>query len=103
MSYDTATRRIVSHEWTGIPVDDSEYPADPVVEAQVDKWEAKVSALVDVPIGRSTKPILTARGQGADGACHARPLPLGFRVHQSSAACATLCRKASCWRAMSGM
>jgi 5'-nucleotidase/UDP-sugar diphosphatase len=55
MQYDTATRRIVSHEWTGIPVDDSVYPADPVVEAQVEKWERKVSALVDVPIGRSTK------------------------------------------------
>jgi 2',3'-cyclic-nucleotide 2'-phosphodiesterase (5'-nucleotidase family) len=36
-------------------VDDSLYPADPVVQAQVDTWEAKVSYLVDVPIGRSTK------------------------------------------------
>ena len=44
LRYDTATRRITSHEWTGIAVDDSEYPADPVVQAQVDKWEAKVSA-----------------------------------------------------------
>jgi 5'-nucleotidase / UDP-sugar diphosphatase len=55
LQYDTATRRIVSREWTGIPVDDREYPADPVVEAQVEKWEAKVSAQVDVSIGRSTK------------------------------------------------
>jgi len=55
MGYDTATRRIVSHEWTGIPVDDSVFSADPVVEAQVEKWEAKVSAQVDVPIGRSTR------------------------------------------------
>jgi len=55
LRYDTATRRIVSHEWTGIPVANSEYPADPVVQAQVDKWEAKVSAAVDVPIGRSAK------------------------------------------------
>jgi 2',3'-cyclic-nucleotide 2'-phosphodiesterase (5'-nucleotidase family) len=36
-------------------VEDGEYPADPVVQAQVDKWEAKVSALVDVPIGRATR------------------------------------------------
>ncbi len=57
LRYDTATRRIVSHEWTGIPVDDSEYPADPTVEAQVEKWEARVSALVDVPIGRATREI----------------------------------------------
>jgi 2',3'-cyclic-nucleotide 2'-phosphodiesterase (5'-nucleotidase family) len=55
MQYDTAARRITAHEWTGIPVDDSEYPSDPVVEAQVEKWEAKVSAQVDVPIGRSAK------------------------------------------------
>ena len=33
-------------------MNDSEYPADPVVQAQVDKWEAKVSNVVDVPIGR---------------------------------------------------
>ena len=57
LRYDTATRRITSHTWTGIPVDDSRYPADPVVQAQVDKWEAKVSALVDVPIGRATRAI----------------------------------------------
>ncbi|HSP69634.1 MAG TPA: 5'-nucleotidase C-terminal domain-containing protein, partial [Bryobacteraceae bacterium] len=57
LRYDTATRGIVSHEWTGITVDDTEYPADPVVQAQVDQWEAKVSALVDVPIGRATRQI----------------------------------------------
>ena len=55
LDYDTATRRITSHQWTGIPVDDSVFPADPVVEAQVEKWEAKVSSLVDVPIGQSSK------------------------------------------------
>ena len=57
MSYDSATRRITSHQWTAIAVDDSLYPADPVVEAQVQKWEGKVSAQVDVPIGRSAKPL----------------------------------------------
>jgi 2',3'-cyclic-nucleotide 2'-phosphodiesterase (5'-nucleotidase family) len=57
LRYDTATHRIVSHEWTGIPVDDREYPADPTVEAQVEKWEAKVAALVDIPIGRATREI----------------------------------------------
>ena len=57
LQYDTSARRILSHEWTGIPVDDHEYPADPVVQAQVDKWEARVSALVDVPIGRATRQI----------------------------------------------
>jgi 5'-nucleotidase / UDP-sugar diphosphatase len=57
LQYDTATRRILSHEWTGIPVVASEYPADPVVQAQVDKWEARVAAVVDVPIGWSAKPL----------------------------------------------
>ena len=56
LQYDTATRRIISHDWTGIAVDDSQYPADPVVQAQVDRWEARVSALVDVPIGLAAKP-----------------------------------------------
>jgi 5'-nucleotidase / UDP-sugar diphosphatase len=55
LRYDTAARRIVSHEWTGIAVDDTVYPADPAVQAQVDKWEAKVSAQVDVPIGRAAR------------------------------------------------
>ena len=57
LRYDTAARRMISHEWTGIPVDDSEYAADPVVQAQVDKWEGKVSPLVDVSIGRATREI----------------------------------------------
>lgn len=57
LQYDAASRRVVAHEWTGIAVDDSIYPADPVVQAQVDKWESKVSALVDVPIGRATREI----------------------------------------------
>ena len=55
LRYDISTRRIVSHEWTGLPVDDNQYPADPTVQVQVDKWEAKVAALVDVPIGRATR------------------------------------------------
>jgi 2',3'-cyclic-nucleotide 2'-phosphodiesterase (5'-nucleotidase family) len=57
LRYDTATRRIISHEWTGIAVDDGQYPADPAVQAQVDKWEARVSALVDVTIGHAMREI----------------------------------------------
>ena len=55
LRYDTATRRITSHEWTGLAVDDRKYPADPPVQAQVDRWEAKVAEAVDVPIGRATR------------------------------------------------
>jgi len=57
IGYDTATHRIVRHEWTGLRVDDSGYPADPAIQAQVDKWESKVSGRVDVPIGRATRQI----------------------------------------------
>ena len=57
LQYDTVQRRIVSHQWAGIAVEDSKYPADPKVQAEVDKWEAKVSGIVDVPIGHSTKPL----------------------------------------------
>jgi 2',3'-cyclic-nucleotide 2'-phosphodiesterase/3'-nucleotidase len=60
LRYDTATRRIVAHEWTGIAVEDSLYPADPTVEAQVEKWEAKVSGLVDFPIGVSSRQLSRA-------------------------------------------
>ena len=60
LSYDTATRRIVSHEWTGIPVTASEYPADPAVQKQVDQWEAKVATVVDVPIGEASKHLTEA-------------------------------------------
>jgi 2',3'-cyclic-nucleotide 2'-phosphodiesterase (5'-nucleotidase family) len=55
LSFDTAARRIVAHQWTGIAVDDSVYPADPAVAAEVGKWEARVSSIVDVPIGRSAR------------------------------------------------
>ena len=75
MGYETATRRIVSHEWTGIAVNDSEYPADPVVQAQVDKWEAKVSNVVDVPIGRSTRQLSQAEIKGLMEAAMSQRFP----------------------------
>jgi 2',3'-cyclic-nucleotide 2'-phosphodiesterase (5'-nucleotidase family) len=55
LRYDTERRRIVWHEWTRLPVDSRVIPADPDVNREVQAWEAKVAAVVDVPIGRSTK------------------------------------------------
>ncbi len=55
LKYDTEGRRIVSHEWTRLPVDSRTIPADTAVDREVHAWESKVSAVVDVPIGRSTK------------------------------------------------
>jgi 5'-nucleotidase / UDP-sugar diphosphatase len=53
--YDTERRRIVWHEWTRLPVDSRVIPPDPAVDRDVKAWEARVSSVVDVPIGRSTQ------------------------------------------------
>jgi len=55
LRYDTERRRIVWHEWARLPVDSRTIPADPDVNREVQAWEAKVSSVVDVPIGRATK------------------------------------------------
>jgi 2',3'-cyclic-nucleotide 2'-phosphodiesterase (5'-nucleotidase family) len=64
LQYDSAKQRIVSHKWGLIPVDSRKYPADSEMKKVVDQWEAKVTAAVDVPIGRANKrlagPELTA-------------------------------------------
>ena len=55
LRYDIERRRIVWHEWVRLPVDSRVIPADPDVNREVQAWEAKVAAVVDMPIGRSTK------------------------------------------------
>jgi 2',3'-cyclic-nucleotide 2'-phosphodiesterase (5'-nucleotidase family) len=55
LRYDTNADRIVSHEWTRIRVDGGRYAADPATEAAVRAWEAKLSAILDVPIGRASR------------------------------------------------
>jgi len=54
LRYDTERHRIVWHEWTRLPVDSRVIPPDADVNREVQAWEAKVSSIVDVPIGRST-------------------------------------------------
>lgn len=56
LKYDKSTRKILSANWKRIPVTTAAFPADPEVQQIVDKWESKVRAVVDVPIG-------TARSQ----------------------------------------
>ncbi len=63
LKYDTENRRIVWHEWTRLPVDSRRIPADPAVDREVQAWESKVAAVVDVPIGRSTQLIDRAAGR----------------------------------------
>lgn len=51
--FDTAKHEVVSAEWKRIPIDSHTLAPAPDVEKVVDKWEAKVSKIVDVPIGES--------------------------------------------------
>ena len=53
LRYDKATHKILKAEWKRIPVTSSAYQPDPLVAKLVDKWEAKVNAVVDTPIGIS--------------------------------------------------
>jgi 5'-nucleotidase/UDP-sugar diphosphatase len=50
-------RRVVSSKWKRIPVTTRAFAPDPAVQELVDKWEKKVSTVVDVPIGRGDRTI----------------------------------------------
>ena len=54
LDYDADKKRLVGYDWRRIEVSAKKYPADPEVQALVDKWEAKVAEKVDETIGRST-------------------------------------------------
>ncbi len=53
LQYDKGARKLVKAEWKIIPVTTAAYPADPETAALVEKWERKVKAVVDVPVGES--------------------------------------------------
>jgi 5'-nucleotidase len=53
LKVDVAAKKVLSAEWTKIPINSKISPA-PDVAAVVAKWESKVSKLVDIPIGEST-------------------------------------------------
>ena len=53
--FDVGRKRLVSHRWKRIAVDAAAYPPDPATLQLVQKWEARVSKIVDVPIGRSAR------------------------------------------------
>jgi 2',3'-cyclic-nucleotide 2'-phosphodiesterase (5'-nucleotidase family) len=50
---DRATKDVVAYDWKKLRIEKGRYPPDPTVAKLVDKWEAKVSEIVDVPIGES--------------------------------------------------
>jgi 2',3'-cyclic-nucleotide 2'-phosphodiesterase (5'-nucleotidase family) len=51
--FDMAKHEIVSADWRRIPVDSHKIAPAPDVAKEVAKWEAKVSRIVDVPIGEA--------------------------------------------------
>ena len=74
---DVPNKRVISYEWKRLPIDTNRYAPDETVAKLVAHWEAKVSEVVDVPIGeskqqlgsRQLKPLiedLIAREVGAD-------------------------------------
>jgi 5'-nucleotidase/UDP-sugar diphosphatase len=54
--YDKAARKVVSANWKRIPINTTAYQPDPEVAQLVEKWERKVRAVVDSPIGQSAAP-----------------------------------------------
>ena len=50
---DIPNKQVVSYEWKRLPIDAGRYPPDEAVAKAVEHWEAKVSEVVDVPIGES--------------------------------------------------
>ena len=53
LKYDLQAHKVASAEWTRIPVDSKKITPDHDVAELVDKWEARVSKVVDVPIGEA--------------------------------------------------
>ena len=53
--FDPVSGRISRHRWNRIPVHREKVPAHRQVAALVEKWEARVSDLVDVTIGRCAR------------------------------------------------
>ncbi len=55
IEFDLDRKRVVSHRWMRIPVNARTYPPDPATLVLVEKWEARVAKVVDVPIGESAR------------------------------------------------
>ncbi len=53
LQFDLATQTISSIEWQRIPVNSTTFAPDPIVDGEVQRWEAKVSKMVDREIGES--------------------------------------------------
>jgi 5'-nucleotidase/UDP-sugar diphosphatase len=57
LSFDTAHRIVTAAKWKRIPVEAKTFPPAPDVADLISTWEAKVSKVVDVPIGFANRPL----------------------------------------------
>ena len=56
--FDSAKNEVVSVDWKRIPIDSHKITPAPDVQKLVDNWEAKVSKIVDVPIGEARRRLM---------------------------------------------
>lgn len=54
LRYDKVAHKIVQAEWKRIPINTTAYQPDPVVAELVEKWESRVRAVVDSPVGNTS-------------------------------------------------
>jgi 2',3'-cyclic-nucleotide 2'-phosphodiesterase (5'-nucleotidase family) len=55
LQVDMTTHKLKSAEWKIIPVDSKKLTPDPEIASEVAQWEAKVSKIVDVPVGEAKR------------------------------------------------
>jgi 2',3'-cyclic-nucleotide 2'-phosphodiesterase (5'-nucleotidase family) len=55
LQVDMAAHKLKSAEWKIIPVDSKKLIPDPQIAGEIAQWEAKVSKIVDVPIGEAKR------------------------------------------------
>ena len=55
LQVDMTAHKLKSAEWKVIPVDSKKLAPDPQIAADIAQWEAKVSKIVDVPVGEAKR------------------------------------------------
>ncbi len=56
IALDRASGQVVDYDWKRIPIHQDRYAANAEVAAVVERWESKVSELVDIPVAQSARP-----------------------------------------------
>ena len=55
LEFDRAQRKLISWDWKRLPVKSKQIPPARDVQKLIDKWEQRVSSIVDVPIGETAR------------------------------------------------